>query len=61
LSDADDQIYNFATKGFRVLVIAKKVVDESYYHKWLTRFDEVRLSYHENKQQRLYELYDEFE
>lgn len=33
LAAADDQLYSFATKGFRVLVIAKKVVDESFYYK----------------------------
>jgi magnesium-transporting ATPase (P-type) len=31
LSEADERLYDFATKGYRVLVIAKKVVDETYY------------------------------
>lgn len=61
MSQVDDQVYNFATKGFRVMVIAKKEVDEGSYNRWKLRFDEVRLSFHDNKQQRLYELYDEFE
>jgi magnesium-transporting ATPase (P-type) len=61
MSQVDDQVYNFATKGFRVMVIAKKEVHESDYYRWKIRFDEVRLSFHDNKQQRLYELYDEFE
>jgi len=47
LAAADDQLYSFATKGFRVLVIAKKVVDESFYYKWLAKYDEVRLSFHD--------------
>jgi len=61
LADVDDQVYNFASKGFRVMVMAKRSVDEALYFKWLQRFDEVRLTFHESKQQRLHELYDELE
>jgi magnesium-transporting ATPase (P-type) len=31
LSEADDQVYAFATKGYRVLVIAKKDLDDVTY------------------------------
>lgn len=41
--------------------MAKRSVDEALYLKWLQRFDEIRLTFHESKQQRLHELYDELE
>jgi phospholipid-transporting ATPase len=61
LNEADDQVYAFATKGYRVLVIAKRVVDESTYARWLQKYDEVRLTFSDNKDARLSELYDELE
>ena len=61
LNEADDQVYAFATKGYRVLVIAKKVVDEASYARWIQKYDEVRLSFSDNKDARLSELYDELE
>ena len=61
LEKADDQMYDFAKQGFRVLVIAKKYIDESAYHRWVQQYEQVNLSFQDNKQQRLYELFDEFE
>jgi magnesium-transporting ATPase (P-type) len=31
MAEIDDQVYNFASKGFRVLVVAKKIVDPIFY------------------------------
>jgi hypothetical protein len=42
-------------------VIAKKVVDEPTYTRWVQKYDEVRVSFSDNKEARLSELYDELE
>jgi magnesium-transporting ATPase (P-type) len=61
LNEADDQVYAFATKGYRVLVVAKRFIDEPTYAKWHQKYDEIRLSFSDNKDARLSELYDELE
>lgn len=61
LSHADDECYAFACKGYRVLVIAKREIDEFIYTQWVRRYDEVRMMNSEKQQIRLMELYDELE
>ena len=43
------------------MVVAKRFIDEPTYAKWHQKYDEIRLSFSDNKDARLSELYDELE
>ena len=55
------ELHNFAKKGLRTLVMAKKILTKEVYDEWHERYNTINVSNDLDKDDKLAELYDELE
>lgn len=57
----EEDLNFFAMQGLRTLLIARRPISEEIYKNWYERFYKVNTSNMVNKEEQLFELYDELE
>ena len=57
----EDQLHDFACSGLRTLVMGQKKVSDDIYAKWDRRYQKAKTSNDKNKDDQMFELFDELE